>query len=184
MNLFKGILAFTAGVAVGVFASWKIHEKRCDKIIEEEVASVKEAFKQKPNKENTKEESIVEDVEDESEDDEYEQIVNDLGYSGTTTKRQTAYVISPDQFGEIEDYEKVSLTLYADNSLAWDSDDTLMLFPETMLGEGSLDRFGEYEDGVLHVRNELLKTDFEISQDLRRYSEVCEPGEPPEEDGE
>ena len=176
MNVWKGILVFTLGAAVGVAVSWKILEKKCNKIIEEEVASVKRAFKQKDENANEKTENTP-DTETSVEDNEYQKLVDNLGYSkGITDRKPVAYVISPDQFGEFKDYERASLTMYSDGVVAWDIDDKLVMSPEIMLGEGSLDKFGEYEDGVLHVRNEDMKMDFEISEDIRTYAEVYGSG--------
>lgn len=187
MNVLKGALVFAAGVAVGVVVSWKFHEKKCNEIIDKEVESVKKAFKQTPKTEETEEVTTspeeLEDEDEEDDDDEYGRIVDRLGYSGSSKKKQPhAYVISPEQFGENEDYERASLTMYSDGIVAWDVDDKLILSPETVLGEGSLDKFGEYEDGVLHVRNDEMKMDFEISEDMRKYSEVCDPGDSVEDD--
>lgn len=183
MNVLKGALLFTAGVAVGVVVSWKICEKKCNEIIDKEVESVKKAFKQETKTEEVAEEATSNVEEPDEDDDEYGRIIDRLGYSGSTKKKQPhAYVIEPEQFGENEDYERASLTMYSDGVVAWDVDDKLILSPETVLGEGSLDKFGEYEDGVLHVRNDEMKMDFEISEDMRTYTEVYGPGDAGEDD--
>lgn len=70
------------------------------------------------------------------------------------------YVIKPEEFGN-GDYETVSLTYYADGILTDDFDNPIEDI-DYYVGEESLDHFGEYEDDSVFVRNDNLKTDFEI----------------------
>ena len=70
------------------------------------------------------------------------------------------YVIPPDSYGELG-YEEVSLTYYADDVLAYD-DDSVIRNVDKVVGKGSLNTFGEYEDDSVFVRNEERKTDYEI----------------------
>lgn len=82
------------------------------------------------------------------------------------------YVISPDQFGEFDDYARVSLTYFADGVLA-DEDLGCLGEPEQFVGD-ALEHFGEYEDDSVHVRNERLKIDYEILKDLRKYEDILQ----------
>lgn len=79
------------------------------------------------------------------------------------------YVISPEEFGEVG-YNQVSLTYYADGTLADEHDDVIGDV-DSLIGKESLDHFGEYEDDSVFVRNVQLETDFEILKDLRNYYE-------------
>lgn len=83
------------------------------------------------------------------------------------------YVISPDDFGELDGYETATLTYYADGVL---EDDYYLVIDESevdaMVGVDSFNHFGEHEQDTVFVRNEQQKTDFEIQRDLRKYSEV------------
>lgn len=83
------------------------------------------------------------------------------------------YVISPDEFGEMEDedYDKVSVTYYADGVLADEYDEVVENVDE-IVGEESLTHFGEYEDDSVFVRNDKLKCDYEILLDQRNYSDI------------
>ena len=80
-------------------------------------------------------------------------------------------VVSPDEFGEIDEYEKISLTYYIDGSLA-DDNDELIEDVDGTIGFESLNHFGEYEDDSVFVRNDRLKCDYEILLDQRNYSDV------------
>ena len=81
------------------------------------------------------------------------------------------YVISPDEFGEFEDYERISLSYYTDQILA-DEDDEKVEDVDNVVGLESLAHFGEYEDDSVFVRNDRLKCDYEILLDQRTYSDV------------
>ena len=81
------------------------------------------------------------------------------------------YVISPDEFGEFEDYERISLSYYADQILA-DEDDEKVEDVDNVVGLESLTHFGEFEDDSVFVRNDRLKCDYEILLDQRTYSDV------------
>lgn len=83
----------------------------------------------------------------------------------------TPVVISPDSLGEIGEYRVVELTYYNDKALA-DENDELVEDVEGMVGYDALERFGEYEDDAVHVRNDRLKCYFEILKDRRQYSNV------------
>ena len=85
--------------------------------------------------------------------------------------RKKPYVISPFDFGEIDGYNQISLTYYADGILEDDANDIVTDVDE-LIGAGSLNTFGEYEDDSVFVRNEYLRTDFEILKDYRTYEEA------------
>ena len=83
------------------------------------------------------------------------------------------YVISPDEFGEKDDYEMVTLTYFQDGYLC-DDDGFLIEDVEGMIGKKSLETFGQYEEDSVFVRNEERKTDYEILLDYRNYTDVEE----------
>lgn len=97
-------------------------------------------------------------------------------YSERDTDMDEPYVISPEEFGEL-DYEKISLTYYADDVLA-DEFDGLVENIDSIVGLESLNTFGEYEDDSVFVRNDKLRCDYEILKDLRRWEDVVNPPKP------
>ena len=83
------------------------------------------------------------------------------------------YVIPPEEYGEIDGYDKESLTYYdGDGVLAYYATDEMVEDVEGLVGADSLGHFGEYEEDSVFVRNDALKTDFEILLDTSKYSEV------------
>ena len=68
-------------------------------------------------------------------------------------------------------YTTETLTYYADHVLTDDFDNPIEDV-EAMVGEESLNHFGEYEEDAVYVRNERHKIDYEILLDERKYTEV------------
>lgn len=68
---------------------------------------------------------------------------NRVDYSdvGKEEDKPAPYVISPDEFGGVEEYEKISLSYYADGILA-DDDDEVMENADEIVGLDSLTHFG------------------------------------------
>jgi hypothetical protein len=83
------------------------------------------------------------------------------------------YVVPPDEYGTFDNFETISLTLYADHILADDDDRQISQDEiEHTVGSDSLTHFGEYEEDSVFVRNEELKCDYEILLSQKEYSEV------------
>ena len=114
---------------------------------------------------------------------EYAKILSETGYTNYAERQdkkekkgvepvedKRPYVISPDEFGEKDGYENVTLTYYADGVLT-DYFDNVISNVDEVVGFDSLDHFGEYEDDVVFVRNEKMETDYEILRDLRDFNE-------------
>lgn len=83
------------------------------------------------------------------------------------------YVISPDEFGECLEYEQITLTYYADDVLADDRDE---IVDRRVVGLDALSHIGDYEPDAVHIRNDILKTEYEILVDHRKYSDVIQKG--------
>ena len=175
MKAFKYVLIFSAGAAIGSLVTWKLLKTKYEQYAQEEIDSVKEVFSKKQPTPVVKSEKV-----------DYSTTVTSLGYSQMSTdKVKTAIeaqtvaeeaiaIISPMAFGELDDYDTVGLTYYADGVLAYDSTDEQVASIEKTVGPEALECFGEYEDDIVHVRNDDLKVDFEISKDSRKYSDVVD----------
>lgn len=85
------------------------------------------------------------------------------------------YVIAPYDFGELDGYSQIELTYYADDILE-DDEYNIVNDRDRLIGAGSLFTFGEYEDDAVFVRNEYLRTDFQILKDYRTYAEARSAG--------
>ena len=81
------------------------------------------------------------------------------------------YVVSPEEFGDIDEYETKSLTYWQDGVLT-DEDDEVVEDVESLVTKDALTHFGEYEDDSVFVRNDEQGIDYEILLDTRRYADV------------
>ena len=195
----KNLLCFVAGAAIGSVVTWKLIEKKYKDLADEEIESVIETFKhrkQRITKDNVKEtvekvinkykepKEIVEDIvtaerysieneEEIDEDDESNYTVdidNDIEVI-------TPYVITPEQFGEYNEYGTKTLTYYADNVLTDEIDNPITSEEMvTMIGPDALDHFGEYEDDSVYIRDEINEMDYEILKSEKKFSEITERG--------
>ena len=200
------VLMFAVGAAVGSAVTWKVVKTRYERIIQEEIESVKTAFNDlvtiRPDETEETEEteesdpkpqpkqgqinwSELEDLdeEDEEEDDKYEPTEEDMAeyehlaasYSnekgGVGKMARDPYVIAPYDFGELDGYHTIELTYYADDVLEDDSY-CIVNDRDELIGPKALNTFGEYEDDAVFVRNERLRTDFQILRDYRTYAEA------------
>ena len=195
----KNLLYFVSGAAIGSIVTWKLIEKKYKDLADEEIKSVIETFKnRKPRitKDNVKEtvekvinkckepKEIVEDIvtaekysieneEEIDEDDESNYTVN----VDNDIEVVTPYVITPEQFGEYNEYGTKTLTYYADNVLTDEIDNPITSEEMvTMIGLDALDHFGEYEDDSVYIRDEMNEMDYEILKSEEKFSEIPERG--------
>ncbi|MCK0089082.1 hypothetical protein K5I21_25070 [[Clostridium] symbiosum] len=183
-------LAFVVGAGMGSVCTWKLLKRKYELIAQEEIDSVKAAYATREIGKGFVEGFCdgLKVAEDRTQKDEsnvdfknYASIIQKEGYTdysrSVEEKKGEAfvekpYVISPEEFGEFEEYEKISLTYYADKVLADENDEEVDDVDE-IVGEESLNHFGEYEDDSVFVRNDRLKCDYEILLDQRNYSDVA-----------
>ena len=94
------------------------------------------------------------------------------------------YIISPDDF-MASSYESSTLLYYADGVLA-DSDNNVISSYIGLIGPKALNSFGQYQEDTVFVRNDKLKTDFEIILDTRDFSKIRRENNPKQslQDGE
>lgn len=162
------ILIFAIGAAAGAVASYAFAKRKFLRLAQEEINSVKEVYSKR---------AAAREKPDLSE---YAKVVKNEGYVSETQNREEPakksndkrpYVISPDEFAEDDEYDKISLTLYADGVLADEEDDPIDDVDE-IVGGVNLTSFGAFEDDCVFVRNETRKADYEILRDERKFAEV------------
>lgn len=186
-------ITFAVGLGIGSAATWYFLKTKYEKLAQEEIDSVKQAFSNK--KETDKEPDPTQDVHAEFTKEkpninEYAKKLSREGYTDyskvsnesektpvnevpetETIGVEKPYVISPDEFGEFYDYSKISLTYFSDHILT-DENYEMVEDIDDVVGFESLNHFGEYEDDSVFVRNDRLKVDYEILLDQRKYTDV------------
>ena len=182
MSKTSNFIAFAVGAAIGSAATWYFLKTKYENYIQEEVESIKAYYGEKygePKKTVTVKEEVVVEKQPTKTMREYAQEIAKQRYD---TQREFAEamederityprVISPDEFTEYDDYYVASLTYFQADNILCDDEGHILDIDET-IGVESLDHFGEYEDDCVHVRNNELRTDYEVLLDYRKYSEV------------
>lgn len=182
------ILIFSVGAAVGSAVTWKLLKTKYERIAQEEIESVKEVFSRRQPIEEPTDTEETEDTPEATVDVQsmypetkvYEDILQKNGYKNyseisKTEKKEVddvekPYVISPEEFDELDEYETSSLTYYEDGVLT-DEEDNIIDDPDDIVGPDFENHFGEYEDDSVFIRNDRRRCDYEILRDYRRYSD-------------
>ena len=190
------IISFAVGAAAGAVAACFICRSHYDKLVKEEIQSVKDTYKRRYDALNDKQSGdLTGDTEesDESEESEkpeseraakireYKERLAAYGYSSDEDEEKKKedsvddgpYVIPPEEFGEDETYQTETL-MYYDDGVLTDDFDHIIDDVEGMVGVASLNMFGKYEDDAVHVKNDKHKCYYEILRDLRSYSEYMQ----------
>ena len=189
----KNVLLFTAGLVMGSVVTWKMTKDKYEQWANDEIRMMREYYNQKEEEyyeeEDLDEEPIEAEVRTERSTKpdltEYTSRLNESGYidyseiskkdeeeDNESDMEEKPYVISPEEFGDFDDYETIELTYYK-NGYVTDDQDILMSNDEVeeAIGWNNITRIGEYEEDALHVRNEKRKTDYEILQVFDDYQE-------------
>lgn len=182
MNKAFCVFIFSLGAAAGATAAWMLAKTKFERLACENIESVRQAYLKKTERENGfSAETNKKSAETENSDSQkpdlmtyYSNKIHREGYSGDDKKGEPAespYIIPPEAFGELDEYDQISLTYYADGVLA-DENDEVIDNSEEIVGKEALNGFGKYEEDSVFVRNDRLKTDYEILSDQRDYSEI------------
>lgn len=171
MTTWNKLAIFVTGIVLGSAITWNYAKTKYAKIADEEIASVKAAFKsEKSNKDSDirEEKNNIDKMEELAIANRY--VTHDKVIKKEETDMNEPYVISPDDFDE-NGYEIVSLTYYADDVLT-DEHDNVIRNRDKLIGKGSLTKFGEYEEDSVFVRDDERKIDYEILADTRNYHDL------------
>lgn len=188
MNKLTNVIMFIFGAGVGSAATWYFLKSKYEAISNEERDSYKEYYEKKvaeltPEPEeqpNTPDPETFEKLRNKPDISEYtKQYVN---YSDVKTASsepeeekesysEKPYVITPEEFGEDDEYKTISLLYFADEVLT-DDDYAIIENVDDVVGRESLKTFGKYEDDAVYVRNDRLKCEYEILLDERHFEDI------------
>ena len=191
----KNLLYFVTGAAIGSVVTWKLIEKKYKDLADEEIESVKETFKNrkqiKINDKETSEKFITkykdskDNIEDIVSNEKYnienkEEVDDECNYTidvDEGVEFVNPHIITPEEFGEYNEYKIKTLIYYADNVLTDEDDNPITsLEMEEMIGIDALDHFGEYENDSVYVRDENNEIDYEILRSEKMFSEIPKIG--------
>lgn len=201
------VIIFAIGAAIGSLVAWKLTKTKYEKIMIEEEQSLREYYNKKTKvyedsantlhdyyNDRLKEIDEKEKKMEEDKKTEESKIVNDLReryaevlkdhkysidepcYEGGQDR---PYVVTPEEFGNADEYDIISLNYYADGIVSDDWGDKIKDL-EATIGEDFASHYGEYEEDAVYIRNDRLKVEYEVLKSLSKYSEMF----PAEEDDE
>lgn len=178
-----GALAFTIGAAVGSLVTWKLIETKYKQIADEEIADVVDHFTKKFESKTSEPEQIIGPIEVKEEEN---QVVADYSaavrhYQGTeeneegggeSMENMKPFVIPPEEFGDLDEYEAITLNYYEGDEVLTDDWHNVIEDVEGMVGKDFATHFGEYEDDSVFIRNHKRKADYEILRDERSFASI------------
>ena len=162
----KNFLLYAAGVVTGIAIGGYVFKKRYEEIMEEDRQSRKEVYGR-----CAEEPEEASSTEQETKD--YKEVIAEAGYSGTveTEEEPEHEIIKPIDFDTLDDYNAITLTLYANGILCDDANDPMTEdeIEAAIGGNEALTHFGEYEKDAVYVRNNARKVDYEILREEEEY---------------
>lgn len=189
------ILIFVTGAAIGSLVSWKLLSDQYEKLVQEEVNSVKQLLKKNGNQESTVAEGTDYDDDlytnatlgsEKPSIEEYAKTVQNLNYADfskkdkpekkiakqkdTSDDSNEIQIITADEFGELEDYDEETLYFYEEDETLIDVYDEVIPDEANTVGMDYMNHFDDIEE-VVFVRNNRLKRDYEIILNHSSFTE-------------
>ena len=191
MKRFVSFLSvFGAGTLLGVLGTKSYFEKKYKTIADAEIASVKtkfgriEASKDPGSDFDTEVQiSVKEEVKDELTvvpsyvqynvySQNLEEDIKKAEAEAPSDDNSNVYLIDIDQYDDkIFEYDKVELEYYVDDGVLLDIEENI-LNPDETISIDILDAFAESLESVIYVRNNRIKTDYEIAKVFGSYAEL------------
>lgn len=198
----KNALYFVAGAAVGALGAWYFAKKKYEKIAQDEIQSVTDAFSERLDKlaRNSMDDPSIRPTPEELEREatkpgdrniiDYAAVLSKQGYTDYTKFSKDEEEPTETEDSEISVYTAAGPVIICPDDygeipeyeqLSWiyfadhvltDDDYSLITNYEKWIGDGALQHFGEYEDDAIHVRNDKLKCYIEVVIDSRLYASV------------
>lgn len=186
----KKVLIFLAGAIVGGGAGFVAHKYLDKRDNEKEISELREYYDEtiiKMQKEldeyHEAAKKAVEEIskkakaekKKETDKNKAEEIVEENNYISAPKKKSSKkkepdiFVIEPNDFRELNGFEKVTLTYFEEEDIFIDEDGNVVDGAVDFVGSENLNSFGQFEEKVLYVRNKKLSCDYEILQELRDY---------------
>lgn len=169
------IFSFIVGVSVGVISTEKYFKDKYERLADEDFNSRRfnnSKTSESQDETSNNKESYEADIMKSKTILHREGYVNynevSSGNENITEEADKPYVIHPSDFGEFEDYEKISL-VYTSDGVLLDDNGEIVNELENTVGVDSLNHFGEFEEDSVYVRNDSRKCDYEILADEDPY---------------
>lgn len=173
-DLLSKVLIFATGAAVGSAVTWFVMKKKYEEVEYEYIGEDSEDTSgddEEPTNDIPKQDSEKDRVDQNKVA--YNKIIKDAGYSNEEipTDKSMPYVITSEEYAEIEEYEAIALYYYTDGVLT-DEYDNIVEDINDVVGEDSLTLFDDIEIDTVYVRNDERRSDYEIHRFRGAYSDL------------
>lgn len=169
------IFSFIVGVSVGVISTEKYFKDKYERLADEDFNSRRfnnSKTSESPDETSNKESYEADIMKSKTILHREGYVVNynevSSGNENITEEADKPYVIHPSDYGEFDDYEKISL-VYTSDGVLLDDNGEIVDELESTVGVDSLNHFGEFEEDSVYVRNDARKCDYEILADEDPY---------------
>lgn len=149
--------SFMGGALIGICFGCRFAKKKYEQIANEEIESVVHEFK---NREEKRKQEEAEAPKQTKKPETIKEYVNKIHENGYSEKKESRYVIPPDQFGEVG-YEEISLYYHSDGTLTEAETGTKIEDIDDLVGLDALDHLGEYELNSVYVHSVYVRDDDE-----------------------
>ena len=164
-------LYFVIGFVFGFVVGYECAKSAGDKAKSEEVEALEEYYKGKLEEKNDPV------IEKNNAIKRAEEIAKEHKYGATPAvsafdnPSEGPYQITPELFGEFDDYEQICLKYY-ENGVLVDDDEVLDdIEINDAVGLGFSEHFGEYEMDAVYIRNDERRCDYEILKEIGVFVE-------------
>ena len=168
MKGFYYLVGLISGAIIGSIVTYNLMKVEYEEI-PIDLSDKEEPKKEEPAKDPEQEEAELE----KRAQQRYEELVKKYGYDQDENESDNdPYEISPDEFDDEYEYEKISLTYYSDGILADDvgdpmDDDDIM----ASVGLNFESYFSDTKCNAVYIRNDQRNCDYEILRDLEPFEE-------------
>lgn len=183
----KYVLTFVLGAGVGGAVGYFATKKYFENYLNEEIDSVKDYYKSKAEKQENEPKTDKNDQKTDENEPNYKEMIEKLNYSGFSEKKKETpsedtvpdnrpFVISVDDYIGDQKYQKLGMTYFEKDGVFCDEDEQVVPDGMDLIGEHNLDKFGEYEEDTLFVRNVEQGCDYEVVLDDGAYADSLYEG--------
>lgn len=165
INTCLKVSGYLGCLAAGALVSWYFTKQHYEKIVDEEVASIREVRNRKVEEPVYKEKSYTELTAG------YFNGSDSTFAPAATKKEEKPYLITMETFDDADPaYEKISLEYYTEDDCLVENDELIDI--DTSVGRENIDRLAKRMDLiVLYVRNEKIGVDYEVTKIISKWSE-------------
>lgn len=177
--------SFVIGGGIGALVAWIFTKKKYEKIANDEIQSVREAFSQDSHIVIVKSEEEAKELSEKAKNkpdlSKYNEVLKENNYTkyknALDEVKKTAleneiippYPIEPDEYGE-EGYSKETLIYYEGDNVVADESGKIIEEPDETVGVQNLDDFRDRD--IMYIRNEFTEIDYEIIRDPGTFEEA------------